>query len=283
MKFYKHMTNMRHDPRIKRLISRYGIEGYGLYNIILETIAERIDDETPLPILQENCEDLADFYNGNTAKINEIVCFMVNQNLFEVEEIEGKILCGKIYKFLESSSTRSEAIRRLIKAYKNVSETQLLTYNQVSQTVSDKSEEENRREQNRQEESTPPPAKKTELITLTNGTQVPVNITTHTSLLDTYGKNEVERYYTKIADYVASKGKRDYKDYAATARNWIDGDIKKGNGPAVIKPTTSTTCPACGNGMAASGCNWCGLNKSEVDDAEAVEYHREHARLKGVL
>ena len=109
---------MRHDIKIKRLISKYGIEGYGLYNLILESIVEGISTDSPLPDLQETCEDLAEFYNGNTAKIDEIVRFMISQGLFEVEELTGKILCMKIYKFLEQSQTRSKAIRELIGKYK---------------------------------------------------------------------------------------------------------------------------------------------------------------------
>ena len=130
---------MRHDIKIKRLISKYGIEGYGLYNLILESIVEGISTDSPLPDLQETCEDLAEFYNGNTAKIDEIVRFMISQGLFEVEELTGKILCMKIYKFLEQSQTRSKAIRELIGKYKTAT------------NVCDKSDriEENRIEENR--------------------------------------------------------------------------------------------------------------------------------------
>lgn len=120
MLYFKHMTNMRNDIKIKRLISKYGLEGYGLYNLILETIAEGITTEHPLPELQETCEDIATFYNGNTARINEIAAFMVNQGLFELDEVTGRMLCNKIYKFLEQSQTRSEEIKTLINNYKNL-------------------------------------------------------------------------------------------------------------------------------------------------------------------
>ena len=62
---------MRHDVKIKRVISKYGLEGYGLYNLALESITESLSTASPLPDLQETCEDIAEFYNGNTAKINE--------------------------------------------------------------------------------------------------------------------------------------------------------------------------------------------------------------------
>jgi hypothetical protein len=131
MQYFKHMSNMRNDIKIKRLISKHGLAGYGLYNLILESIVEGITTENPIPDLHETCDDIALFYNGNAAQINEMAAFMLNQGLLEIDEITGRILCRKIYKFLEQSQTRSEDIRNLINTYKTRG---LLP---VSQTVSD--------------------------------------------------------------------------------------------------------------------------------------------------
>lgn len=65
---------------------------------------------------------------------------------------------------------------------------------------------------------------------LPTGEVVPINLTTHTSLLETYGQDTVDKYYTKVYDYSKSKGKA-YKDYSSTARNWIQKDIDAGNPP----------------------------------------------------
>jgi len=147
MLYFKHHTKMRHDVKIKRLISRYGLEGYGLYVLILESIAEDISTESPMPLLQETCEDIAEFYNCNSAKVDEIVKYMVSQGLFGIETMSKKIAFFKIYKYLEQSQTRSEKIRQLIVAYKDRPEMKQIA--DMSQTVSDKSD---RTEQNRTEE-----------------------------------------------------------------------------------------------------------------------------------
>ena len=118
MQYFKHYGTMRHDIKIKRVIAKYGLEGYGLYNLALESITESLCTESPMPDLQETCEDIAEFYNGNTAKINEIMNFMLNQGLFELEEVDGKILCTKLYKFLDTSQTRSVKLRDMINNYK---------------------------------------------------------------------------------------------------------------------------------------------------------------------
>ena len=134
MQYFKHFSTMRHDIKIKRVIAKYGLEGYGLYNLILESITEALSEDSPLPDLQENCEDIAEFYNGNTSKINEMMAFMMNQGLFELSEIEGNILCNKIYKFLDTSQTRSEKLRNMIRNYK---EQLKLALPDMSQDVSD--------------------------------------------------------------------------------------------------------------------------------------------------
>lgn len=142
MQYFKHMTNMRNDTKIKRLINKYGIEGYGLYNLIIESIVENITTESPIPELSETCEDIAEFYKGNTAKINEMVCFMVNQGLFELSEINGHVLCSKVYKFLEQSQTRSQEIRDLISEYKSVSDIQRRSVTKVIEQEQKRTEQE---------------------------------------------------------------------------------------------------------------------------------------------
>jgi hypothetical protein len=128
---------MRHDLKIRRLIQRFGLEGYGLYNLILESITESLTTESPLPNLAENCEDIAILYNGNTSKINEMMNFMINQGLFEISEVEGQVLCGKLYKFLDSAQTRSEKIRAMIKSYKKAVNLLPERTSDMSETVCD--------------------------------------------------------------------------------------------------------------------------------------------------
>jgi len=138
---------MRNDVRIRRLIQRYGLEGYGLYNLILESITEALTTQSPIPELQETCEDIADFYNANTARVDEIVRFMIANGLLEVNEINKRITCTKLYKYLEASQTRSEEIRSMIRSYHEKAPLCLIP----SETVTDIYEEKNRREENRKE------------------------------------------------------------------------------------------------------------------------------------
>ena len=118
MLYFKHYSTMRNDLKIRKLINRYGLEGYGLYNLIVESITDSICDESPEPELPENCSDIAELYNGNTEKINEIVSYMINLGLLEISEITQRISCEKAYKYIEKSATRSPRVRRLCDLYK---------------------------------------------------------------------------------------------------------------------------------------------------------------------
>ncbi|MCP4230262.1 MAG: DUF4373 domain-containing protein [bacterium] len=151
MQYYKHMSNMRNDVKLRRVINRYGLEGYGLYCLILESITESLTTQSPIPDLQETCADIAEFYNGDTTRVNEMVSFMLNNDLFELDDYTQRVVCNKLYKFLESNQTRSKQVREMIKAYKGTSN---LPQIDVSQTVSDRCEEENRTEEKRTEENT---------------------------------------------------------------------------------------------------------------------------------
>jgi hypothetical protein len=223
MLYFKHHTKMRHDVKIKRLISKYGLEGYGLYVLILESIAEDISTESPMPLLQETCEDIAEFYNCNSAKVDEIVKYMVSQNLFSIETLSKKLACYKIYKYLEQSQTRSEKIRQLITAYKDRPEMQQIA--DMSQTVSDKSD---RTEQNRTEEE----KKKTRHK---YGLYSNILLSDQDYLKLSEDLPNLNDLVEKMSTWCKANGKT-YKDYAAALRNWakrepVDKPKKKQDDP----------------------------------------------------
>lgn len=121
MLYFKHSSSMRNDVKLKRVIAKYGLEGYGLYNLVVEAITERVDTDNPMPFLEETCDDIAEFYNCNSAHVDEMMRYMIAQGLFSVETVEKKVACFKLYSFLEKSQTRSDKIKQLIDSYKDKS------------------------------------------------------------------------------------------------------------------------------------------------------------------
>ena len=91
MKYFKHMSIMSDDTRIKRLRRKYGLAGYGLYVLILEYIAKQLDKHSPLPDLQEKAEDIADEWSCDIREVNQMMLDMVDEGLFEIDYITGPI------------------------------------------------------------------------------------------------------------------------------------------------------------------------------------------------
>jgi len=246
MQYFKHMTNMRNDIKIKRLISKYGLEGYGLYNLILESITESLTTDAPVPDLQETCEDIAEFFNGNTAKINEMASFMVNQGLIEVDEITTRITCNKIYKYLEQSMTRSKAIRDMISAYKtsdkvliSVQNGDVIRCHDMSETIHDKSDriEENRIEENRIEEeriNNIKHAKKEMKHKYGEYKHVLLTDKEYNKLVDLLGnKHDVDCWIKKMDEAIEMKGYK-YKSHYLAILKWYKNE-KENNKPQKSK------------------------------------------------
>ena len=227
MQYFKHMSNMRHDIKIKRVISKYGLEGYGLYNLILESITENLTTDSPNPDLQESCADIAEFYNGDTTKINEIAAFMMNQGLFELDEVTSRILCTKLYKFLEASQTRSEKIREMIKKYKTYLKTcgtLEIEQSKMSVTVYDKSErieEEEEEEKKKEYNKKKPIIKKNQYAEFVKMTEVE-----YTKLIEKHGKAATLKMIEILDNAKGAKGYKYKSDYRAIL-SWVEKEYLK--------------------------------------------------------
>jgi hypothetical protein len=108
------MTFMRHDTRIKRVIRKYGADGYAVYNFILESIAGNLDAKSPIPDLEDTSEDIAHDLRLDTLRVQEIVSFCIEQDLFTQEDISGHIICLKMYKFLDDATRKSESVVKML-------------------------------------------------------------------------------------------------------------------------------------------------------------------------
>jgi len=83
--YFSHDTNASNDPKIKALIKAYGIEGYGRFWIIIETMAEQSDYR--LQHKQWQMDALAMAMLCDTDAITEFINSCINQ--FELFESDG--------------------------------------------------------------------------------------------------------------------------------------------------------------------------------------------------
>jgi hypothetical protein len=91
--YFPHFSNARHDRKIRRLRKELGIEGYGIYFMLLETLRDQHDFMYPLA----DCDLLAEEFGTSDAKIKTVIC---NYELFDIEE-DGKFFSPKMLVYLE--------------------------------------------------------------------------------------------------------------------------------------------------------------------------------------
>ena len=103
MKWVKHDTDAHRDAKLKRLMLAYGMEGYGLYWYCVELIAGDVSPDKYTFELEHDAEIIGHDTGISVTKVNEMMAFMVNLDLFENDG--GIITCLKIARRLDSSMT----------------------------------------------------------------------------------------------------------------------------------------------------------------------------------
>jgi hypothetical protein len=150
----------------------------------------------------------------------------VELGLFENDQLTGRILCGKIYKFIQQSETRSKHIRGMISHYKasRLPALPSQTSNDMSETSHDMSEtsviEQNR---TRTEEK----KRETRAIARHPTLDVPMSQSRYDGLVSRYGVATVDDYMERVRDWASAKSKR-LSDFASAAANWIKNDVQAG-------------------------------------------------------
>lgn len=88
--YFPHFSNARHDRKIRRLIKDLGIEGYGIYFMLLEILREQMDLRYPFA----DIDLLADEIGTSDSKVKVVVSnydlFVLDNNgfFFSLKQIE---------------------------------------------------------------------------------------------------------------------------------------------------------------------------------------------------
>jgi uncharacterized phage protein (TIGR02220 family) len=114
LKWFKHFTKALTDAKIEKLIMKYGIEGYGLYFACLEIIAGNLTSDNITFELEHDAEILAYKFKMDTLKVNEIMLYCVELGLFEYNKATEKIMCLKLLKYIDDSTSKNPEIRKIV-------------------------------------------------------------------------------------------------------------------------------------------------------------------------
>jgi hypothetical protein len=143
--YFPHFCNARHDRKIKRLRKELGLEGYGIYFMLLETLREQQDLMYPI----DDIDLLAEEFGTSEQKIRVVIC---NYELFQLD-LEQKFFSPKMLIYLEPYFKMKEQRREagLKSAAKRLSNDRSTTVQRPFNKVKESKEEESKEEKNKVE------------------------------------------------------------------------------------------------------------------------------------
>lgn len=97
--YFPHDADMRNDPRIKALRRKFGIEGYGVYSMLLEFLTDSDYFEFKNDSL--SMELVAGDFDIETDKLCEILRYCFQLDLFQLDAETNVISCKSLDKRLE--------------------------------------------------------------------------------------------------------------------------------------------------------------------------------------
>jgi len=101
--YFPHFCNARHDRKIKRVTKELGVEGYGIYFMLLEVLREQTDFKFPM----EDIDLLSDEFGTSEQKVRTVIC---NYQLFDVDE-DQMFFSTKLVYYLAPYIEKSERAR----------------------------------------------------------------------------------------------------------------------------------------------------------------------------
>jgi hypothetical protein len=204
MKWFKHDSNAHRDVKLRKLMMRFGLEGYGLYFYCLERITDKLSTTNLTFRLEDDAEILAHDTGLHVDDVNGMMRFMVELELFE--DSQGVITCLKLAKRLDQSQAGNKTMRNMIAKVRENHDGIMTTSGQSHDSVM---LEEKRKEQKRSiKRFTPPTVEE----------------------VDDYCKERNNGINgEKFVDYYAAQGwvlknGNKMKDWKATVRNWEKND-----------------------------------------------------------
>jgi len=122
--WFKHDTDAITDAKIKKLILKFGAEGYAIYFHCLELIAGDVNEnnitfslEHDAEIISDNLKIKSDVNECAIDKVNRIMLYIIELGLFESNN--NYTTCMKLAKRLDQSMTSSPRFRKMIDSVKS--------------------------------------------------------------------------------------------------------------------------------------------------------------------
>lgn len=92
---------------------KYGAEGYALYWLCLELIAAPIDKQNINFELEHDAEILAHRLRMDSVRVEEIMRYMCDIRLFELEPTTQRVTCLKLANRIENSIVKNPELKAI--------------------------------------------------------------------------------------------------------------------------------------------------------------------------
>jgi hypothetical protein len=102
--YFPHFYNARHDRKIKRIRKDLGIEGYGIFFMLLEVLREQTDFKYPFT----DIDLLSEEFGTSTAKIEAVI------KMYDLFSLDSKLMffSTNLMVYLEPYLQKSERARK---------------------------------------------------------------------------------------------------------------------------------------------------------------------------
>jgi hypothetical protein len=119
MKWYKHFSNAHSNFKVLQVVRKCGFEGYGLYWLILEFIAEQGENYI---LLKEKCwKEALQFFSGlEEEKIKEVLNELAQTGLINLEE--GNLSIPQMKEYVDSYTEKVERAKQYADKIRTMSE-----------------------------------------------------------------------------------------------------------------------------------------------------------------
>ena len=221
--YFPHDSNAKDDPKCVLLIEQLGMEGYGIYWMLVEVLREQPDYTYPLSLLPA----LARRYNTTTEKVKAVVC---GYELFTIKDDKiffSNSLNRRMQTLDEKRAKRSAAGRLGNTVRWGLSQCDNNAIAMQSQSIAskvNKSKEEKRNNIKRKAVAfTPPSVSEVEAYVSTNG---------YTSV----NPQQFIDHYTTVGWMV---GRNKMKDWQAAVRNWNSRNRASSSDARIYSPQQS--------------------------------------------
>jgi hypothetical protein len=149
--YFPHDADMRNDPRVKAIRRKFGIEGYGIYCMLIEYTTDRDFFEFEYDRL--TIELIAGDFDVDPEKLTQVLEYIFELDLFQFDIVNSIVACKSLRNRLEVVLSKRKRDRSGIIDSDN-------TQSKVKESKVKKSKEEDDEDAHARKSPTPPPSSK---------------------------------------------------------------------------------------------------------------------------